>query len=154
MVKLCFRNVSSASQECRKCVSRECELCVSRVQKVSFRSVWAIWGVKELFRDRGSFFRGASSDSGVSALFLECRSHLRSAEAISGGQRCWLLVGLGMEGQDPVLSEADSVAPPSAAEWGEMMKDSGPGTCSSVIDYATDVQASCPEPDRPRGSRG
>lgn len=32
------------------------------------------------------------------------------------------------------------------------MKDSAPGTCSSVIDYATDVQASRPEPNRPRGN--
>lgn len=45
------------------------------------------------------------------------------------------------------------MALPSAAECGEMMKDSGPETHSSVIDYATDVQASRSETDRPGGSR-
>lgn len=32
------------------------------------------------------------------------------------------------------------------------MKDSGPGTRSSVIDYATDVQASHPEPTGREGA--
>lgn len=105
-----------------------------------------------------------SVERNVCAIFEEFGLCLRSAgvwDPFQEHRRCfrgccwccwWLLVGLGMEGQDPVLSEAVSVAPPSAAEWGEMMKDSGPATRSSVIDYATDVQASRLERDRPRGS--
>jgi len=50
----------------------------------------------------------------------------------------------GTAGQDLVLSDAGwgLVALPSAVERGVLMKDSGPETHSSVIDYAADVEAS------------
>lgn len=57
---------------------------------------------------------------------------------------CRTVLSAGTAGQDLVLSDAGwgLVALPSAAERGMLMKDSGPETHSSVIDYAADVEAS------------
>ncbi|CAM4722863.1 unnamed protein product [Leuciscus chuanchicus] len=68
---------------------------------------------------------------------------------------CRMVLSAGTAGQDLVLSDEGwgLVALPSAVERGMLMKDSGPETHSSVIDYAADVEASHLETrERGRGS--